>query len=423
MPSQIYLKQLEKTLSNWKTYGAVSTPEKIVNLMIKLADLPRQQNLDILEPACGLCNFLFAVYGQFPKNNFCGIEYNKKIYAEVKKIFNNVPFNLRQLDFLLWDTNKKFDLIIGNPPYGIIGNESHYPIHILKQKKQEYKNIFHTWYGKYNIYGAFIEKSVNLLKTNGTLVFIIPATWMILDDFKKLRKFLSLQGKTKVYYLGNKIFKNVSVSVCILIFEKDQKGVELFYKDTDNFIQTANLKTWNGQILKFDNAATKQLEQNKILLQEVFDIKISARSPEVRRFNKVLTKPAKNALPFMKGKNIKKGYIERKNYAGFWLEEKEVANLKSFYSITPRITVGHTKGGVIFAALENELYPYIGDVYHLLPRIKLEKSKLSKIVNWLNSDNLNKYMFTLYKNITPHTTATQLKCLPLKINTPKTTLF
>lgn len=424
---QVYLKKLEETLNEWKSFGAVSTPRRIVELMIELADLKRQKNLDILEPACGFCNFLIGIYLRYPQNNFYGVEINDEVYKKIKELFKDTPFKLIKTDFLLWKTTKKFDLIIGNPPYGIIGDGSHYPIHTLKRKKEEYKKTFNTWFGKYNIYGAFIEKSISLLKSGGKLVFIIPATWMILDEFKRLRKFLSYLGKVKVYYLGSNVFNGVSVSVCILIFKKGRKGAELYIRNAQsyNFIRTTTLTDWNGDILRFETEATKKLEAKGTCLGKIFEIKISARSPEIKNFSKVLQKPKNDALPFMNGRNVKRGFIDRNNYTNLWLEKREVPKLKTFYGILPRIVVGHTKGGKIVAAIEEEIYPYVGDVYHLLPKITFSKRELKEIVDWLNSEELNRYMETLYKDITPHTTATQLKMVPLhkKFNTNLGTLF
>jgi adenine-specific DNA-methyltransferase len=97
-------------------------------------------------------------------------------------------------DFLLWEPGEAFDLILGNPPYGIVGEASKYPIHVLKEVKGLYKKTFSTWRGKYNLYGAFIEKSIHLLKPGGVLVFVIPATWLVLDDFSLLRAFLAKEG-------------------------------------------------------------------------------------------------------------------------------------------------------------------------------------------------------------------------------------
>ncbi len=81
--------------------------------------------------------------------------------------------------------------------------------------------------------------------------------------------------------------------------------------------------------------------------------------------------------------------------------------------------VGHTKGGKIFAAIEDKLYPYVGDVYHLLSKVKLKRNELDQIVEWLNSKEIEEYVTTLYKEITPHITATQLKEIPINIKVIK----
>jgi len=414
--TEIYSKKLEKILEQWKAYGAVSTPQEIVDLMVYLSKVQNMSSLEILEPACGFCNFLLNIYSKFSdkKNNFFGIELNKEIYQKEKELFGDFPFELISEDFLLWKTSLRFDLIIGNPPYGIIGNKSHYPIHLLNQQKNTYKKQFVTWFGKYNIYGAFIEKSINLLKETGKLVFIIPATWMILDDFSKLREFLSLHGKTKVYYLGRGVFRGIGVSTCILVFEKGQNGAKLYYRNDEKFILSNVLNGWEGSILRFENEFTRSLEKSSVKLGELFDIKISARSTEVRNFGSLSYEKDNESVPFLNGRNIKKGFITRDNYTHLWLKRSEVPQLKAFYKILPRIAVGHTKGGKIFAAIEDNLYPYVGDVYHLLPKTQLTRMKLEKILKWLNSKEIEEYVKTVYKEITPHITKTQLKLIPLK---------
>jgi len=93
-----------------------------------------------------------------------------------------------------------------------------------------YKQLYETWKGKYNIYGAFIEKSVKILNNEGILVFIVPATWMILDEFTKLREFLAENGKIRIYYVG-KVFSDLNVVCVILYFVKGGKGLELYDAD------------------------------------------------------------------------------------------------------------------------------------------------------------------------------------------------
>jgi len=403
------IRQLEKVLPHWKSYGAVSTPAEVVQAMIRLSGVDKGRNLDILEPACGFCNFLIEIARQFPDNRFVGVEINDDVYEEIAEL----PFEILHEDFLLWEPKQKFDLVIGNPPYGIIGAQEHYSIHTLTHKKAKYKRIFATWFGKYNMYGAFIEKGVRLLREGGKLVYIVPATWMILDVFAKLRKFLAERGHVDVYYLGPKVFPGITVTSCIIVFTDSGAGADLFIRNGEDFAMVCCRDKWSGEMLTFETEETRGLPEGKLRVGDVFDVMIAARSPEVRSCDAVLREPTGSALPFMKGKNVRRGYIDRTNYTGCWMRQEDIGKLKDFYGVLPRIVVGHTKGGEVVAALEQERYPYTGDVYHLLPRQAMTLLELKEIADWLNSAEINEYMRTLYRDITPHLTAKQLKLIPI----------
>lgn len=405
------IRRLEKVFPEWKSHGAVSTPPNIVRLMIQLSDLDSWRDLDILEPACGFCNFLIEIARQFPDNRFVGVEINDDVYAEVAKL----PFEIIHEDFLLWEPKQKFDLVIGNPPYGIIGAQEHYPIHTLRHKKPKYKKILSTWFGKYNMYAAFMEKGVHLLKQGGKLVYIVPATWMILDVFAKLRRFLAERGSISIYYLGPNVFAGISVTSCIVVFTQGGRGAELFERSGQKFKRASYREQWGGEMLTFETEETRRLAEGKLRVGDIFDVMIAARSPEVRNCDAVLEEPIGSALPFMKGKNVRSGYIDRTDYTSLWMQPDDVGKLKEFYEVLPRIVVGHTKGGQVVAAIEKERYPYIGDVYHLLPREPMSLEQLKETEAWLNSENVNNYVHTLYKEITPHLTATQLKLIPLRL--------
>ncbi len=145
-----------------------------------------------MEPACAHGPFLRAfreVHGT--DYRFFGVEIDPAA-------LDLPPWAMGEVaDFLLnagpeglaWEPGEAFDLILGNPPYGIVGEKGKYPIHVLKEVKGLYKRDLSTWKGKYNLYGAFVERSVRLLREGGLLVFVVPATWLVLDDFSLLRRF------------------------------------------------------------------------------------------------------------------------------------------------------------------------------------------------------------------------------------------
>lgn len=396
----------------WKTYGAVSTPVEIVDFMLGVSGIEKWQELKILEPGCGFCDFLSRIYSEHPYNEFVGVEVNRQIYDMAVSLYPR--FKLVFSDFLLWDTDENYDIVIGNPPYGIIGDETHYPIHVLKGKKASYKKLSSIWYGKFNIYGAFIEKGLKLLKDKGRLVFIVPATFMILDDFKFLRKLLAVSGRVKVFYLGPRIFKGKSVSTAVLAVCKGLTGIELYeVEELKKIIQCYSSDTYDGSIIRFDSPETRHFEEGTQPLADFFHFHFAARSPEIKRHPLVSQEPREGLVPILTGRNLHSGWIDYDhNYSGLWMPREAAPSLRSFYAF-PHIVVGHTKGGKLVAAVDKQCYPWREDI-HLVP--KVDELDLDVITLYLNSEHVQQYMYMLYRDITPHVTITQLKRLPVRRN-------
>ncbi|MBT9139009.1 MAG: Modification methylase TaqI [Syntrophomonadaceae bacterium] len=399
---------LEKKI--WKMYGAVSTPREVVDFMIEISGVESWEGLSILEPGCGFCDFLTRIYEKHPRNEFVGLEVNPEIYEIITK--PHPYFRLEFGDFLLWNTEDRYDIVIGNPPYGIIGHESHYPIHALREKKSAYKKVTSTWHGKYNIYGAFIEKGLKLLKDQGRLVFIVPATFMILDDFKLLRRLLSLTGRVKVFYLGPRVFKNKTVSTVVLVVHKGLAGIELY--DVEGINKTSlcySKDSYDGGIIRFDAPETRQFEEGPSPLSDFFAFHFAARSPEIKKHPQVEHEPKDGLVPILTGRNLHPGWIDYDRcYSGLWMPREKAPSLRGYYAF-PHIVIGHTKGGKLVAAVDKRCYPWREDI-HLVPRV--QGLDLNAITDYLNSEPVQQYMRSLYKDITPHVTITQLKKLPLR---------
>jgi adenine-specific DNA-methyltransferase len=392
-----------------KSIGRVKTPENIIKFMISLC--PITPHSKILEPACETAPFLHAIADLVGKDKLPDL-YAVEIDPAFKRYFIDSHIKFYNEDFLLWSPLSKFDCIIGNPPYGIIGSETKYPIHVLQSHKQLYKRLFPTWYGKYNIYGAFIEKSVHLLKDNGVLVFIIPASWLVLDDFKLLRRFLAEYGKVTVYYLGQ-CFKGKNVSAVVLKFEKGLRGLALYDFENLKILKPwLTNPNWQGEIIRFENADTLKWEASGIPVGQLFNIHFAARSTEIKRSPYVSSVPKRGYLPVLTGKNLKQGYIDYKNcYAGLYFNKKYISSLREFYSL-PHIVVAHTKGAKVVAAYDYKCYPW-REEFHLIPKHRLSRKTILKIVDYLNSYTVNSYIQTMYRDFVPHLTLRMLERIPI----------
>lgn len=413
-----------------KDYGIFFTPQHIVDLMVGLIDYQRfeEKEVNILEPACGLAQFLIGIKRNLPslfkKARLYGVEIRDDIVQFLSALGISSEVNIIKGDFLLWESDLHFDIIIGNPPYGIPSHSEHYTIKVDPATKANYKKLFKTWYGKYNVYGAFIEKAINLLKEDGQLIFIVPATFMILDEFKKLRDFLSCNGGTALIYLGADVFKPEADVACVILnYIKSSQfahRLELFEHQGGKIKEIKVNPHWMGEVITFENDFTRKLDRIcSYKVGDIYDIRISPRTPEIKN-NPLIIKsnspPTEKFLPLLNGRNLKRYKVIYENYTDYWIRKEDVQKLRSFFGI-PHIVVGlgFRESGKVAAAMDEIGYPWMGDVYHLIKKENLFPFDLSEeeVVEYLNSDYVSRYVKETYREITYHLSITQLENLPL----------
>ncbi len=390
-----------------RALGAIQTPKEVVDYMVKLAPISARNSMAILEPACDLCPFLSAISekrsAQRNEDILVGVEVSPQVVSHAQHKYPE--FRIIHSDFLLWDTHMRFDITIGNPPYGIIGDPSHYPISAFRETKRLYRKLFATWHGKYNIYGAFIEKAVNLLKKDGTLVFIVPGTFMVLDDFIKLRQFLARNGRIKIHYLGS-VFQGRNVVAVVLVLEKGKRGLEVWESNTLLYRKDE----FKGEIIRFESPMASEFEKGKVPLGKLFKIHFAARSPQIKAHPLAKKEPGPGLVPVLTGRNLKTGFIDYEHcYSGYWFPHSDASSLRSFYGFS-HIVVAHTKGSKVVAAVDERCYPW-REEFHLVPLRK--DINIQAVVDYLNSNAVQEYVAGLYRDISPHLTATMLKQLPV----------
>lgn len=178
--SKIITKNISK--EDKKKYGIFFTPINCINynldILNKYCNLKKIKN--ILEPSCGSCEYIIKLNKINNKAYITGIEYNKNIYNSIKNIdiFKNKNINIINEDFLKFNTDKKYDLIIGNPPYFVI------------KKKSIDKKYYEYFDNRPNIFLIFIIKSFTLLNDNGIISFVLPKNFLSCIYYNKLRKYI-----------------------------------------------------------------------------------------------------------------------------------------------------------------------------------------------------------------------------------------
>ena len=194
-----------------KKDGIYFTPPTII--LTILENLKEYTFKKILEPACGSCEFINHINNSTENCVIDGIELNQTIFNEIKNMKSNKNLiNIFHDDFLTYKTNKKYDLVIGNPPF-----------YVMKREKcsREYLKYFD---GRPNIFVLFIIRALQLLEEDGILAFVLPMNFLncvyyqklrkeIYDNFKIINiltfnkaKFIETQQKTCAIIIQNKKF-------------------------------------------------------------------------------------------------------------------------------------------------------------------------------------------------------------------------
>ena len=163
-----------------KDSGIYFTHPTTIQQNLKYLDKYMKNVKSILEPSFGTGEYISAlINSKTDSAHITGIELNKKIYDSVmnSNTFDHDQIDLLNEDFIQYDfKDKKYDLIIGNPPYFVI------------KKKDVNEDYLQYFDGRPNIFILFILKSLDLLAENGILSFVLPRNFQNCLYFAKVRQ-------------------------------------------------------------------------------------------------------------------------------------------------------------------------------------------------------------------------------------------
>lgn len=117
-----------------------------------------------------------------------------------------------------------FDLIIGNPPYIFSKNQS-----FTEEMKNYYIKTYPLNHYQANTFGLFLELAFSLVKKGGGISFIIPNTFLTINQYKSLRHHI-LNNFDELTFINSKdrIFDEASVDVCIIdMYTQRAKKIDL----------------------------------------------------------------------------------------------------------------------------------------------------------------------------------------------------
>lgn len=198
-----------------KSSGSYYTPAKIVNKVITQISVAPDKT--ILDPCCGSGNFLLQLSDNMNISNIYGNDVNPTA-IKLTRINMALEYNIDDIgvlyknftnkNFLTEENNRKYDYVIGNPPWGAEFSDK--DVNIIRRK--------YTTAGKKNIesYDVFIEKSLSSLNKNGNMIFVLPEAVLSVKAHNDVRKIILKNNSViNVEFLGN-IFDKVQCPSIIL---------------------------------------------------------------------------------------------------------------------------------------------------------------------------------------------------------------
>jgi len=113
-----------------------------------------------------------------------------------------------------------FDVVIGNPPYGA---------QITKNDQKYYLSKYATPSYKLDTYSIFIEKAFGILKKDGFVCFIVPYTWLTINQHQKLREFILQFSLQEIINLPQKVFDDADLDTVIVNIKNCSSSNKLLF--------------------------------------------------------------------------------------------------------------------------------------------------------------------------------------------------
>jgi adenine-specific DNA-methyltransferase len=325
-----------------KKLGQVFTDEWIVTTILKEVGFFDNFILDkkIIDPACGDGAFLKVIVKYMIKEakkinksnneikeilerNVYGIEVDKETYEDCIYNLNTLTseFGISEVNWNIYnedalkkykDFRKRFDYVVGNPPY--------IRVHNLDLKTREFlKKEFKFTRGVIDIYIAFFEIGIEMLKESGVLGYITPNSFLKNSSYNEFRKFLKDKRlvRSLIDFKSNKLFKKFSTYSAITIIDFREK--EFFeYKELINEtitkineIRFDNLdnKSWSFSD-KDDMEFLEVIKKSKHKIADFFEVQYGFATLRDKIYIGKITKEKEN-LAFFNGKWVEKAILKK----------------------------------------------------------------------------------------------------------------
>jgi predicted RNA methylase len=209
---------------NWTKNENCVTPMELVRHQFK--GIPTSGTICI--PGAGIGTYIVAALeAGFRPENITAVELDRASYELGAAIYKRFGVNYVLSDFMTWEPDVEFDVIIGNPPYS-------------NRAKVSGAN---TGGCANNLDSDFFKRS---METADRVSLIIRAKHFLKPTSKFRKKLFSSGNLVSIEYLSPEIFPTVqNTQTCIVTWDRGYKGpCKITYKDgstVDKFLTEADM--------------------------------------------------------------------------------------------------------------------------------------------------------------------------------------
>ncbi|QZX49325.1 type I restriction-modification system subunit M [Mycoplasma sp. E35C] len=233
-----------------KSGGEFFTPQEVSELLIRLTTIDKEEIKSIYDPACGSGSLLLRANKVLGKNKVIDGFYGQEI--------NHTTQNLCKMNMFLhgvaydnfsiaygntltqpYDWNKKFEVIVSNPPYSIPWKGKDNPLLINDPRFSPAGVLAPKSYGDL----AFIMHSLYLLEDDGAAAIVcFPGVFYRDRAEKKIREYLVNNNFVDaIIQMPVDLFFGTPIGTNILILKKNRKDRKIFFIDaSDEFIKVGD---------------------------------------------------------------------------------------------------------------------------------------------------------------------------------------
>jgi len=265
----------ENANSRRQETGAYYTPPKTCFHIAKAMPKFGSRKIRVLEPAVGIGRILFyltKVLSRYEKVEIDAVDIDPvaldlaKTFRKKMSVPNHVKINFIHENFLEYSRDEKYDLAIGNPPFGkLLGKDN------VKRYRSWAKNK-----ATRNAFSFFLEKAISV---SSRVIFITPKSLLNAPEYKDTRRFLHPENRVlSICDLGEMGFPGVKIETIAISLQTGRRSLpsdivsiksiplNMELKQRHGYIFDAELPCWVIYRNDFFDKVTKKMNMG------VFDV-------------------------------------------------------------------------------------------------------------------------------------------------------